>query len=62
MKTQYIYWQDEGFWIGYLSDFPDYRTQGETLDELKANLKDLYKDLTSGLIPCIRRVDELEVA
>jgi hypothetical protein len=25
-------------------------------------LKDLYKDLTSGEIPYIRRVDELEVA
>jgi len=37
-------------------------TQGETLEELKANLKDLFKDLTSGAIPCIRRIDELEVA
>ncbi|PKL39277.1 MAG: hypothetical protein CVV41_21740 [Candidatus Riflebacteria bacterium HGW-Riflebacteria-1] len=62
MKTQFIYWQDEGFWIGYLSDYPDYRTQGETLDELKENLKDLYKDLSSGSIPSIRRIDELEVA
>jgi predicted RNase H-like HicB family nuclease len=62
MKTKYVYWQDEGFWLGYLSDFPDYMTQGETLEELKANLKDLFKDLTSGAIPCIRRIDELEVA
>ena len=62
MKTKYVYWQDEGFWQGYLSDFPDYMTQGETLEELKANLKDLFKDLTSGAIPCIRRIDELEVA
>ncbi|MDD3148535.1 MAG: type II toxin-antitoxin system HicB family antitoxin [Candidatus Riflebacteria bacterium] len=62
MKTQYIYWQDDGFWIGYLSDYPDYRTQGETLEELKENLKDLYKDLASGSIPSIRRIDELEVA
>jgi hypothetical protein len=32
------------------------------LDELKENLKDLYKDLSSGSIPSIRRIDELEVA
>ncbi len=62
MKAQFVYWRDEDFWIGYLSDFPDYRTQGTTLDELKENLKDLYKDLTSGEIPCARRIDELEVA
>jgi predicted RNase H-like HicB family nuclease len=62
MKTKYIYWQEEDFWLGYLTDYPDYRTQGETLEELQENLKDLYKDLTSGEIPCVRRVDELEVA
>ena len=62
MKTKYVYWQEEDFWLGYLTDYPDYRTQGETLKELQENLKDLYKDLTSGEIPCIRRIDELEVA
>jgi len=49
-------------WIGYLEEFPDYWTQGETLEELKENLKDLWKDLTSGAIPYARRVGELEVA
>jgi hypothetical protein len=37
-------------------------TQGETLTELKEHLKDLYKELTSGAIPCVRKVAELEVA
>jgi len=37
-------------------------TQGETLEELKENLRDIYHDLSSGNIPCVRRVDELEVA
>ena len=60
--TMYTYWQDEDMWIGYLSEFPDYMTQGESLDELKENLKDIYHELSSGNIPCVRRVDELEVA
>jgi predicted RNase H-like HicB family nuclease len=59
---KYTYWQDEDMWIGYLSEFPDYMTQGESLDELKGNLKDIYHELSSGNIPCVRRVDELEVA
>ena len=49
-------------WIGYLEEFPDYWTQGETLEELKENLKELWKDLTCGAIPYVRRMDELEVA
>ena len=62
MKTiKFVYWEDEGFWIGYLQDYPDYMTQGETLEELKENLKDIYKDITGGYIPGIRKVDELVV-
>jgi predicted RNase H-like HicB family nuclease len=63
MKTlRYIYWQDEDMWIGYLEEFPDYRSQGETLDELQENLKDIYSELTSGNIPGVRRAAELHIA
>ena len=57
-----VYWEDEGAWLGYLQDYPDYRTQGETLDDLKEHLRDLYNDLTSGEIPGIRKVDDLVVS
>jgi predicted RNase H-like HicB family nuclease len=63
MKSiRYIYWQDGEMWLGHLEEFPDYMTQGETLEELQENLKDLYDDLTSGQIPNVRRVAELEIA
>lgn len=63
METiRYVFWQDVDMWLGYLEEYPDYMTQGETLVELKENLKDVYKDLTSGAIPCVRKVAELEVA
>jgi predicted RNase H-like HicB family nuclease len=48
-------------WLGYFEEFPDYRTQGESLQELEANLRDLYRDLTRGEIPGIRKVAELTV-
>ena len=48
-------------WLGYLEEFPDYMTQGESLAELEDNLRDLYRDLTSGEIPGIRRVAELSI-
>ena len=49
-------------WLGYLEEFPDYWTQGETLEELQENLKDLYHELTSGEIPGVRRVAELQLS
>ena len=61
-NIKYVFWEDDGVWIGYLEEFPDYWTQGETLDALKENLKEIYHDLVSDAIPNIRRVDELEVA
>jgi hypothetical protein len=61
-KVNFIYWEQDGDWLGYLQEYPDYWTQGMTLDDLKEHLKDLYKDLTSGQIPGIRRVEELAVS
>jgi predicted RNase H-like HicB family nuclease len=57
-----ICWEDDGAWLGYLQDFPDYWTQGESLEDLKENLRDLYRDLTSGEIPGVRRAEELIVS
>ncbi len=63
MQTvKFVYWEEDGAWIGYLQDYPDYWTQGETLDNLKDHLRDLYHDLTSGALPGIRKVDELVVS
>ena len=57
--TKYVYWQQDDAWLGYLQDYPDYWTQGDTLDDLLEHLKDLYQDLTSGQIPSVRKVGEL---
>ena len=61
-RKKFIYWQDDEMWLGYLEEYPDYMTQGETLEELKENLRDIYNELISGNIPCVRKVAELEVA
>jgi predicted RNase H-like HicB family nuclease len=61
-RMRYIYWQDEGMWLGYLEEYPDYMTQGKSIEELQDNLKDIYKELTSGTIPHVRKVAELQVS
>jgi predicted RNase H-like HicB family nuclease len=60
--TRYVYWQEDGAWLGYLEEYPDYWTQGDTLDDLLEHLKDIYLDLTNGHIPGARRVGELVIS
>jgi len=59
---KYTYWQEDDLWLGYLEDYQDYMTQGETLAELEDNLRDIYKDLSSGAVPSPRRTGRLQVA
>lgn len=60
--TRYIYWRSGDFWIGHLEEFPDYHTQGESLEDLEDHLRDLHKELNSGVIPGVKRMGELEIA
>lgn len=57
--TNIVVWQEEDAWLGYLQGYPDYWTQGDSLEDLKEHLRDLYKDLTSGAVPGVRKVEEL---
>lgn len=57
-----VVWQQDETWLGYIQDYPDYWTQGESLDDLKEHLNDLYTDLSAGLIPGTRSVKDLIVS
>lgn len=59
---RFVYWQDGDAWLGYLEEYPDYQTQGTSLEDLKDHLRDLWSDITSGHVPAIRRVGQLDVA
>lgn len=42
MQIPYTYWKsDDGWYVGYWNDYPDYSTQGKTLRELRYMLRDL---------------------
>ena len=45
---KFVYWQEDEMWLGYLQDYPDYWTQGDSLEELQENLLDIYNDLTAA--------------
>jgi predicted RNase H-like HicB family nuclease len=37
------YWKDEGWFVGRIIEIPGVFSQGETLEELKENIRDAYK-------------------
>jgi hypothetical protein len=37
----YVYWKVDGAWLGYLTRYQDYITQGASLSELRENLRDV---------------------
>jgi hypothetical protein len=63
MKVQFTYWKEsDGRYLGYLNEYPDHWTQGESMDDLNEHLRDLFHPFRSEQIPGIRKVEELEVA
>lgn len=61
-SIKFTFWQDGDDFIGFLNEYPDYRTQGMSKDELVENLKDLLADLESGEVSYVHKVEELRVA
>ncbi len=51
MKINIIYKKEDKWYVGHLQEYPDYESQGKTLDELKENLLDIYNDIKQGLVP-----------
>ena len=62
MIKKYRYWQDGAFWMGYFEEYPDYLTQGKTMEELIENLKDIHNEINGNAMLRIERVAELDVS
>jgi len=46
MRLSYSFWEvKEGGYIGYLNQYPDYWTQGDSIKELEDMLISLYGDI-----------------
>jgi hypothetical protein len=46
VQLSYTYWEvKEGGYIGFLNQYPDYWTQGDSIDELEKMLVSLYGDI-----------------
>ena len=50
--VKYVHWQDDDAWIGYLEEYPDYWTQGDSMDDLLEHLRS-YPRSSYPMNPCI---------
>ncbi len=50
-KMTMIYWKSDKFWLGKLLEHPEIMTQGETLDELKENIKEAFLLMAMDEVP-----------
>ena len=56
-----IYWKGEKFWLGKLLAHPEIMTQGETVEELEANIKDAYHAMILDDVPRDHQTKEISV-
>ena len=61
MKLKYTYEMDGDYYVGYLDDYPEHPTQGETLKDFEENLLDIYQMIQNGELET-RKHGILEIA
>ena len=48
MRVNIVFKEEKGWFVGHVQEYPEYESQGKTLDELRENLLDIYEDIISG--------------
>jgi len=62
MSVSFTHWiETDGTYLGFLNDYPDHWTQGDTMDDLKEHLRDLFEMFSKEEIPGIRHISQLDV-
>jgi hypothetical protein len=62
MELSYYYWKDGDFFIGYLGEYPQYPTQGESLEDLETGLREIYGWIKDGTLKIKEKKGILQVA
>lgn len=51
MKFQMFYKKKGSWYISHIQEYPDYESQGSSLDELRENLIELFNEINNRLVP-----------
>jgi predicted RNase H-like HicB family nuclease len=61
MKLAYTYTMDDGFYVGHLDNYPEFTTQGESLEDFEAALREIYGWILDGTLEAKEHKGVLEV-
>lgn len=56
-----VYWKGKRYWVGKLLDHPEIMSQGKTLKELEANLKEAYLLMAMDDVPEEHKVKTIAI-
>ena len=62
MEIKYTYKQDGKFLIGHINEYPEYPTQAFSIDELEANLQDIFEMIHDGTLEVYNKHGAMEIA
>jgi len=62
MKINIVYKREKGWFVGHIQEYPEYESQGKTLEELRDNLIEIYDDIKKGLVPDAEPFQIMEIA
>jgi hypothetical protein len=62
MYFNMIYKKKNDWLIGHIQEYPDYESQGRSLDELRDNLLEICNDIDQGLVPDAEPFQLMEVS
>jgi predicted RNase H-like HicB family nuclease len=61
MKLKYSYVIDDGYYVGHLDDYPQYITQGESIEDFEKSLYEIYAWIMDGTLEVKEHKGFLEV-
>jgi predicted RNase H-like HicB family nuclease len=59
-----VYWEDDGWFVERLKEIPSVFSQGETLEELKENIEEVYKMMIENSemeVPPTKKFNYMEI-
>jgi len=61
VKFTLEHWLDNGWYVGKLKEVPGVFSQGETIEELKMNIREAYKLMMEEESPIDMKVEKIEL-
>lgn len=62
MELSYSWWMEDNTYLGFLDTYPQYPTQGESLEDLENGLREIYGWIKDGTLKIKEQKGTIKVA